>query len=356
MGRFGKFKVDEVAKEIQKFLTKDIPELNLGSEKTQQKQIKAQEILDEKGSPEDILNKGKLKPGEQGPEKLVTKQFIKNLEKAANKNQLPPELFPGNFDSFKNSLWYKVKDENDIDALIEVVSKHYNKSLIQARRGNKKGVLKDDVVKELADELNISIKTLQNRRIGSVYNVEQMYGAITLLKDFRKVLQLALKKAVSENAGSAEKAFAMQMSQTYASVLNQVMGARAELGRSFRILREMKNGFEQIKDEDTAFQAVFDSIGGKEFNERKLEALYGIIENNPNSVARATRQLNLATSREMLFQVYYNNLLSGIDTHMVNLGAGVVLQHFHHLARFAGGTKGSINKMLNKQYKGLTFK
>ena len=58
----------------------------------------------------------------------------------------------------------------------------------------------------------------------------------------------------------------------------------------------------------------------------------------------------------MLFQVYYNNLLSGIDTHMVNLGAGVVLQHFHHLARFAGGTKGSINKMLNKQYKGLTFK
>ena len=34
MGRFGKFKVDEVAKEIQKFLTKDIPELDLGSEKT----------------------------------------------------------------------------------------------------------------------------------------------------------------------------------------------------------------------------------------------------------------------------------------------------------------------------------
>ena len=86
------------------------------------------------------------------------------------------------------------KDENDIDALIEVVSKHYNKSALEARRGNKKGVLKDEVVKELADELNISIKTLQNRRIGSVYNVEQMYGAIKLLKDFRKVLQLALKK------------------------------------------------------------------------------------------------------------------------------------------------------------------
>ena len=356
MGRFGKFNAAEMAKEVQKFFTKGIPELEQYSEKTLKKQVKAQDLLKEKGSPEDIINKGKLKKGEQGPELLINKQFIKNLEKAASKNQLPPELFPGNFDSFKNSLWYKVKDENDIDALIEVVSKHYSKSALEARRGNKKGVLKDEVVKELADELNISIKTLQNRRIGSVYTVEQMYGAIKLLKDFRKVLKLALKKAVSENASGQEKAFAVQMTQTYSSVLNQVMGARAELGRSFRILREMKNGFDQIQDEDKALQAVFDSIGGKELNERKLEALYGIIENNENSVARATRQLNLASTRDMLFQVYYNNLLSGIDTHMVNLGAGVVLQHFHHLARFAGGTKGSVNKMLNKQYKGLTFK
>ena len=340
MGRFGKFNAAEMAKEVQKFLTKGIPELEQYSEKTLKKQVKAQDLLKEKGSPEELFDK----------------KFIKNLEAAANKNQLPPELFPGNFDSFKNSLWYKVKDEGDIDALIEVVSKHYSKNALEARRGNKKGVLKDEVVKELADELNISIKTLQNRRIGSVYTVEQMYGAIKLLKDFRKVLKLSLKKAVSENASGQEKAFAVQMTQTYSSVLNQVMGARAELGRSFRILREMKNGFDQIQDEDKALQAVFDSIGGKELNERKLEALYGIIENNENSVARATRQLNLASTRDMLFQVYYNNLLSGIDTHMVNLGAGVVLQHFHHLARFAGGTKGSVNKMLNKQYKGLTFK
>ena len=255
MGRFGKFNAAEMAKEVQKFLTKGIPELEQYSEKTLKKQVKAQDLLKEKGSPEELFDK----------------KFIKNLEAAANKNQLPPELFPGNFDSFKNSLWYKVKDEGDIDALIEVVSKHYSKNALEARRGNKKGVLKDEVVKELADELNISIKTLQNRRIGSVYTVEQMYGAIKLLKDFRKVLKLALKKAVSENASGQEKAFAVQMTQTYSSVLNQVMGARAELGRSFRILREMKNGFDQIQDEDKALQAVFDSIGGKELNERKLD-------------------------------------------------------------------------------------
>ena len=341
MARFGKFKASEIAAEIKKWLTKDIPELQTGTEKVVKTQAKAQEITGEGAG--------------KAPAQLIDNKFIKNLEKAVSENRLPPELFPKDFDSYKNSLWYKVKDENDIEALIEVLGKKYQKNVQKYRRGEG-GVLKDAVVKDLADELNISIETLQNRKIGSVYNVEQMLGAINLLKDFKVHLKIALKKAVSENAGTKEKAFAMQMTQTYASVLNQVMGARAELGRSFRILREMKKASDISVNEEQALTAIMDNTGGKEFNEQKLEAIYGIINSNEGSAARAIRQINLASNREMLFQVYYNNLLSGVDTHMVNMGAGIVLQHFHHLARFAGGTKGSIHKMLDKQHKGLTFK
>lgn len=341
MARFGKFKAEDIAKEIRKWLTKDIPELQTGTEKTVKTQAKAQEITGEGAG--------------KAPIELIDDKFIKNLEKAISENRLPPELFPKDFDSYKNSLWYKVKDENDIEALIEVLGKKYQKNVQKYRRGEG-GVLKDAVVKDLADELNISIETLQNRKIGSVYNVEQMLGAINLLKDFKTHLKIALKKAVSENAGTKEKAFAMQMTQTYASVLNQVMGARAELGRSFRILREMKKATDISSNEEQALSLIMENTGGKEFNEQKLEAIYGIINSNEGSAAKAIRQINLASTREMLFQVYYNNLLSGADTHMVNMGAGIVLQHFHHLARFAGGTKGSIHKMLDKQHKGLTFK
>ena len=78
MGRFGKFNAAEMAKEVQKFLTKGIPELEQYSEKTLKKQVKAQDLLKEKGSPEDIINKGKLKEGEQGPELLINKQFSLN--------------------------------------------------------------------------------------------------------------------------------------------------------------------------------------------------------------------------------------------------------------------------------------
>ena len=341
MARFGKFKAEDIAKSVREWLTKGIPELQTGAEKTVKTQAKAQEIT---GVGTSVT-----------PEELINNKLIKNLEKAVTENRLPPELFPKDFDAYKNSLWYKVKDENDIDALIEVLGKTYQKGKNKYRRGEG-GVLKDNVVKDLADELNISIETLQNRKIGSVYNVEQMLGAINLLKDFKTHLKIALKKAVSENAGTKEKAFAMQMTQTYASVLNQVMGARAELGRSFRILREMKKASEVSVNEEQALTAIMDNTGGKEFNEQKLQAIYSIINSNEGSAARAVKQINLATSREMLFQVYYNNLLSGVDTHMVNMGAGLLLQQFHHLARFAGGTKGSIHKMLDKQHKGLTFK
>ena len=67
MGRFGKFNAAEMAKEVQKFFTKGIPELEQYSEKTLKKQVKAQDLLKEKGSPEELFDK----------------KFIKNLEAAA---------------------------------------------------------------------------------------------------------------------------------------------------------------------------------------------------------------------------------------------------------------------------------
>ena len=182
MARFGNFKAEDVAKAVREWLTKGIPELQTGAEKTVKTQAKAQEIT---GVGTSVT-----------PEELINNKLIKNLEKAVTENRLPPELFPKDFDAYKNSLWYKVKDENDIDALIEVLGKTYQKGKNKYRRGEG-GVLKDNVVKDLADELNISIETLQNRKIGSVYNVEQMLGAINLLKDFKTHLKIALKKAVS---------------------------------------------------------------------------------------------------------------------------------------------------------------
>ena len=57
MGRFGKFNAVEMAKEVQKFLTKEIPELEQYSEKTLKKQVKAQDLLKKRISRKNYLTK-----------------------------------------------------------------------------------------------------------------------------------------------------------------------------------------------------------------------------------------------------------------------------------------------------------
>lgn len=341
MSRFGKFNAQDIADSVSAWMTKNIPEMDTATEKTVQTQKKSQDIL------------GK---SEKSIEQTLDPKFMNNLLKAMDNGDLPKELFPDDFRSYKNSLWYKVKDPDEVDAVIEVIGKYYEKARIKGRRGDRKGVLKDKVVKDLAGELNLQIDDVLRRNIGDIYNVEQMYGSIELLKRFRVALHNSLKRAMAKGAGDREKIFAMQMTQTYSALTNQIMGARAEIGRSFRILKTMKGSLDNIGDEDQAINDIFDKTEGREMTESKLEALYGIIDRDPTRAAKGAREINLATTRSMLYQVYYNNLLNGVTTQAVNLGAGVIYQHFWHMSRMFGGGYGSIrNKVMGKDTGGLTF-
>ena len=299
MSRFGKFNAQDIADSVSAWMTKNIPEMDTATEKTVQTQKKSQDIL------------GK---SEKSIEQTLDPKFMNNLLKAMDNGDLPKELFPDDFNSYKNSLWYKVKDPDEVDAVIEVIGKYYEKARIKGRRGDRKGVLKDKVVKDLAGELNLQIDDVLRRNIGDIYNVEQMYGSIELLKRFRVALHNSLKRAMADGAGDREKIFAMQMTQTYSALTNQIMGARAEIGRSFRILKTMKGSLDNIGDEDQAIKDIFDKTEGREMTESKLEALYGIIDRDPTRAAKGAREINLATTRSMLYQVYYNNLLNGVTS------------------------------------------
>ena len=340
MSRFGKFNAQEIADKVSEFLTKGIPEMETGTEKIVKTQKRTQEVIKEPG---------------KSLEQTLDPNFMSNLLKAMEKGDLPKELFPDDFNSYKNSLWYKVNDPDQVDAVIEVIGKYYEKARIKGRRGDRKGVLKDSVVKDLAGELNLSIDDVLGRNIGDIYNVEQMYGSIELLKRFRVALHKALKRAVGDGAGDREKIFAMQMTQTYSALTNQIMGARAEIGRSFRILKTMKGSLDGIGDEDQALKDIFDKTEGREMTEAKLEALYGIIDRDPTRAARGAREINIASTRSMLYQIYYNNMLNGLTTQSVNLGAGVIYQHFWHLSRMMGGAQRSMINTIKGEEGGLTF-
>ena len=288
-------------------------------------------------------------------EESIDPKLLSDLEKG----NLPEGVFPSNFDDYKDSLWFKAESEEDVIALIEVIGKYYKKSFLSARRGKtayydgfgkKEGVLKDKAVKALADELNLSIDDLMNSPVGKAFNAEEVVGSVELLKAFRNSMSVALKRANSQGAGDREKAFAMQMVQTYSAMTAKMMGARAEIGRSFRLLSTYKKSLQDFADEDKAILEVWNQTDGRDLTEAKLEAIYGIIQSNPNGAAKGVRELAFAKKRDMLFQIYYNNLLNGATPQMVNLGAGLIYQQFWHASRIIGGMTGDAVRLVNPKF------
>ena len=333
MSRFGPKGKEEIVKFIQNIIGIDkVPEMTeTGTKDIVKKQKRTSEILKQKG---------------KTLEESIDPKLLKDLEKG----NLPKEIFPSSFDDYKDSLWFKVDKEEDIIEVIEILGNYYKKSFLSARRGNKEGVLKDKAVKELANELNLSIDDLLNSPVGKSFNAEEVVGSVELLKAFRNSMAVALKRATSNTAGQRDKAFAMQMVQTYAAMTSKMMGARAEIGRSFRLLKTYKKSLNEIEDEDKAIQQIWNQTDGLDLTEQKLEAIYGIIQANPNGAAKGVRELAFAKKRDMLFQIYSNNLLNGMTTQMVNLGAGLVYQQFWHASRILGGAWNDAGRMVKSDY------
>jgi hypothetical protein len=329
----GKKGKEEIVKFIQDMLGIDkVPEMSeTGTQAIVKTQEKTSQVLKQKG-------------------KTIEESINKKLLDDLARGDLPEDIFPTSFENYKKSLWFKVDKEEDIISVIEILGKYYKKSFLSARRGDKKGVLKDKVVKELADELNLSIDDLLKSPVGKAFNAEEIVGAVELLKAFRGSMTTAVKRAASSEAGSREKAFAMQMVQTYAAMTAKMMGARAEIGRSFRLLKTYKNSLNELGDEDKAIKAIWDRTDGKDLTEQKLEAIYGILQANPKMAAKGVRELNFAKTRDMVFQIYYNNLLNGMTTQMVNLGGGLIYQQFWHAARITGGAWNDAGRMVKSDY------
>ena len=93
MSRFGKFNAQDIADSVSAWMTKNIPEMDTATEKTVQTQKKSQDIL------------GK---SEKSIEQTLDPKFMNNLLKAMDNGDLPKELFPDDFRSYKNSLHWKI--------------------------------------------------------------------------------------------------------------------------------------------------------------------------------------------------------------------------------------------------------
>lgn len=126
----------------------------------------------------------------------------------------------------------------------------------------------------------------------------------------------------------------------YENVFKVVSNASSEAGRALNIHKKTVSEGRMAK----AFSEL-----GRKMNERELEEFKNLNMDNPAEVQRFLRNLGDPKAQDYFYEYWYNSILSGIPTHMVNIASNTAWSLFQipHRA-LVGGLDKMIVKLTGK--------
>lgn len=204
----------------------------------------------------------------------------------------------------------------DVKAVINAASELLAPQIDQAKRG----VVKHEATKEMAEQLDILPEVL-GRRVGEIFNAEQMVAARMLLQRSAKRVDELAKKAVGVDATERDMLEFRRMMALHATVQMQVKGAQTEIARalsSFNI--DVGPGVL----EERRVRDLLQSFGGPE-TARDMARKYLELgdEVARNKFASGTA---LAKTKDVVFEIWINGLLSSPLSHMRNTVGNALFQ------------------------------
>lgn len=163
-----------------------------------------------------------------------------------------------------------IQAPEDIDKAIDTVSQIYVKQTDAAKRG----VLKDEVVKDMAARLNI-LPEIINAGVGTTFNAEQMLAARELLVRSATRLDDLSKQVKELGPNKEDDALLLEFRNhlaTHAAIQMRVKAAQTEVARSLRSFRLPVDGTTGIGD-PAALTTLLNENGGR-LNLRQLAEAY----------------------------------------------------------------------------------
>ncbi|KKK48128.1 hypothetical protein LCGC14_3148250, partial [marine sediment metagenome] len=194
----------------------------------------------------------------------------------------------------------------------------------EARRGGRDvegTVVPVELTRKLAEEIGADpakLGPVLEREFGQALNAEQIMALrITVAQAGNDVFEKA--NAYRTNKTSENKAAAILSLQRFEAILETLSGATAEAGRTLRVLREPVSGEERAK----ATEQILKLVGTDKFD-AALDMLQSL--DTPGQIAELveTGRITKAGPMDMLVEAYINSLLSGPQTHAVNIISNTV--------------------------------
>lgn len=182
-----------------------------------------------------------------------------------------------------------------------------------ARRGR----ISQEETRALAQDLGMSADDLLARRKGQAFNAEEAYAARAILgKSASELVNMArrIQRAGDEPGDELLAAFRKALVR-HTAIQEQVAGATAEAGRAlsaFRMAADSRDVPGRVLSE------LVNSGGGKS---RLKDAANAIIdlEADPANLNRFIEKASKPRFRDKLVELWINSLLSGPQTHVVNM-------------------------------------
>ena len=174
--------------------------------------------------------------------------------------------------------------------------------------GDRRGVVTDGQVLDLADALGMDAAQLSTRKLGQAFNAEQIVAARKLLiqsaTDVSELMKQAAEGTVQDVMAYAQAKARHQMIQA------QVSGITAEAGRALRAFRSLI-GQEKAQNVDQFLR----NSTAKTLFQLKAEAKLGALLDSPESVSKFVNDAKKRGFWDMALEYWINGLISGPATH-----------------------------------------
>ena len=208
-----------------------------------------------------------------------------------------------------------------------------------------------DETQALADDLGMDYAKLTRRSLGQAYNAEQALAARQLLAQSGENLVGLARKA---RGGSDEDLIAFQRAFfRHVAIQEHVAGVTREAGRA---LNSFKITARTEKARLAAIEQTIRGAGGRE-NIEALADMLGEMD-GPQAINKFAREASKAKTSDKVLELWINGLLSGPQTHAVNMLSNTLTQLWtlpeHTLAATFGAARKS-NKVLFREGLGRRF-
>ena len=196
----------------------------------------------------------------------------------------------------------------------------------------------------LAAELNMTPDSLIARRQGQAFNAEEALAARQILAKSGNELVNAAKRVRSMNEpGEDALADFRQKWVRHVAIQEQVSGMTAEAGRALQQFRQIADGRMVRKD---VLSAMVQSGGGRKNVEDAAQVLIDAMETSPGQFNAMAEKLAKPKWRDKAIELWYNYLLSGPQTHAVNMVSNTLTALAQIPEHAAAATIGGVRRML----------